>query len=287
MIEINLLKQGHGILYKQKNIEKALSHRRARLFLLLILLITSAITLYLNQVKLSGSGSLLISKLFGHIEIVWLEEDTAPFKTPQEKSLALEKMSVAERTQTKTEKTKLPEKTPEQVPEKIPAEIPTEKKILNKEKIIEKAFYVKVTSTILPESADVVQKDILAKGFQSIHGTKNGFSKSFFVAISPEENRKSVEEILEISNIPNILWNIGKAENRKTQITSQPFIFRKKAEKLKRQINKKGLKGSILHKKVPTLFHEVLVGKFQDRKQAVPVLKQLQKAGIKGFIVKR
>ena len=64
-------------------------------------------------------------------------------------------------------------------------------------------------------------------------------------------------------------------------------VDNQKAEQIKKRILKKGLKGKIIKKKSPTIFHEVRVGKFKDREHAIHLLNQLQKAGVEGAIVRR
>jgi|GEM_PF-1829230 len=62
MIEINLLKQGHGILYRQKYIRTNVAHRRTKIFLLLILLLSS-LAVYFTPAKISNINKFIAAKL--------------------------------------------------------------------------------------------------------------------------------------------------------------------------------------------------------------------------------
>lgn len=274
MIEINLLNQGHGILYKQKNIEKNLAYRRAKIFLLLILLLSSVIALYLHMVKPSEFNNPLIVGFFKNLDIIWFEENIATHSNaPQERNFL--NADIGKEIQAGTKKLQN-------------SALSREDEKLQKKAIAqEKAFYVKVASAILPESADIIQKDLLAKGFQSTRRTNEGLAKNYFVVIGPAKNQKSVESILEKIKNSDVNWEVQNIGKNGFQIVSQSFIFPKKAEQIEKQVKKKGLKGKIIQKNTPIKFHEVLIGKFNNKKEAVPVLEKIQKAGFKGIIVER
>lgn len=273
MIEINLLNQRYGILYKQKYIEKNLAHRRGKIFLLLILLLSSLIIFYLNLVQPSESRTPLIAHFLKHLDIVWFEEDIAPSNASQEKNPL--NTDIGKNIQTGTKKLQNLDITKE------------DEKLQKKATVQEKAFYVKVASTILPESADLIQKDLLAKGFQSTRGTNKGLAKHYFVAIDPAKDQKSIETILAKIKNPDVDWKIQNTGKKGFKVVSQPFVFRKKAEQIEKQIKEKRIKGKIIQKIMPIKFHEVLIGKFNSDKEAVPLLEKIQKAGFKGIIVER
>ena len=274
MIEINLLKQGHGVLYRQKTIKKNISHRRAKIFLLLILLLTSYLTLHLDIERISALKYSLITLLFNNLEHKALKNELPPPNIEQNNKT-------------------LPVLTPEKIKNpiiikkhEVSSEIQSQKKISEKNSEKQKAFYVKVASTILSDSADIVQKDILHKGFQSTRGREKGFAKKYFVVISSEKSQKNLKIIMEKVKDQKTTWDTQKTE-KGYQLISQSFVFLKKAERLKKQVIKKGLKGKIIHKKTPTSFHEVRVGNFETRDSAISMLKILQKKGIQGVVVER
>ena len=78
MIEINLLKQGHGILYRQKHIKINAAYRRTKILLLLILLLLS-LAVYFTLAKTSNINKFIVTKLFNHLDIVWFEENSPSF----------------------------------------------------------------------------------------------------------------------------------------------------------------------------------------------------------------
>lgn len=280
MIEINLLTQGHGVLYRQKQIKKNLSYRRTKTFLLLTLLLSTLITSISSHpglVKPSKFQNFLITSLFKHLEDIWSnpKNNVSPLSIRQKKGIL-------------NHETPIDKKNPGKIKRSNNSTaVPEEPKIQEKEAKQEKAFFVKVASTILSESADVIQKDLLLKGFQSTRGTDKIPAKNFFIIIGPEKNPKRLKSIMEAIKNPRATWRIEKRGNNSFQISSRSFFFIEEAEKLKNKILKKGLKANIIQKKVLTLFHEVRVGKFKKRKNANPLLKQLEKAGIKGIIVER
>ena len=81
-------------------------------------------------------------------------------------------------------------------------------------------------------------------------------------------------------------WDTQKTE-KGYQVISQSFVFLKEAERLKKQVTKKGIKGKIIQKKTPTSFHEVRVGNFNTRDSAISMLKKLQEKEVQGVIVER
>ncbi len=226
MIEINLLKQGHGILYRQKYIKKNVAHQRTKILLLSILLLSS-LTVYFTPAKTSNINKFVIAKLFDHLDIVWFEENSSSFLRWFEENLFLLKDQISFQ--------KLKDYSSGIV-----------KKILPKEE----TFYVRVASTFLPEEADTIQKDILAKGFQSDRGTYSKQTDKFFVVIDLAQTQKSVDSVLDTITAHNTAWEIQVSENKETKIISQSFFFLKEAEQIKKQILKKGLKGKIIKKKI-------------------------------------
>ena len=263
MIEINLLKQGHGILYRQKHIKINVAHRRTKIVLLLILLLSS-LAVYFMPAKTSNINKFIVAKLFNSLNIVWFEESSSSFLRWFEENLLL-----------------LKDQSSFQKLRGYGSGI--EKIILPKEE----TFYVRVASTLLPEEVDTIQKDLLAKGFQSDRGTYSDWADKFFVVIDLTQTQKSVDSVLDTITALNAAWEIQVSENKETEIISQSFFFHEKAEQIKKLILKKGLKGKIIKKKSPTIFHEVRVGKFKDREHAIHLLNQLQKAGMEGTIVRR
>ena len=263
MIEINLLKQGHGILYRQKYIQKTVAHRRTKTLLLFILLLSS-LTIYFTPAKTSNINKFVVAKLFDNLDIVWFEGNTSSFPRWFEENFLLLKDRISF----------------QQLGEFAAGIV---NKIIPKEEI----FYVRVASTLFPEEADTIQKDILAKGFQSDRGTYSERADKFFVVVDLTQTKKSVDSVLDAITAPNATWEIQVSENKETEIISQSFISLEEANKIKKQTLKKGLKGKIVAIKLPTKFYEVRVGKFTDRENAIPLLNQLQKAGVKGTIVKR
>tara|TARA_B100000315_G_scaffold243238_1_gene266402 strand:- start:788 stop:1579 length:792 start_codon:yes stop_codon:yes gene_type:complete len=263
MIEINLLKQGHGILYRQKYIKKNIVHRRTKILLLLILLLSS-LTVYFTPGKSSHLNKFIIAKLISHLDIVWFEEKSPSFPRWFEDNLLLFKDQMSFQ--------KFRGYTSGIVRNIIPKE---------------ETFYVRVASTLFPEEADTIQKDILAKGFESDRGTYSKRADKFFVVIDQAQTKKSVDSVLDAITDLSAAWEIQVSENKETEIISQSFFFLKEAEQIKKQILKKGLKGKIIIKKLPTIFHEVRVGKFKNRAHAIHLLNQLQKAGMEGTILKR
>jgi len=257
MIEINLLKQGHGILYRQKYIERNIAHRRAKIFLLLILLLSSLIV-YLTPAKPSNFGKFIIAKLFDHLDIVWFEENVLSLK---------DNILIKE----------LKENT-----SGIAGKIFPEKKGVKEE-----AFYVRVSSTLSSEEADAIQKDLLTKGFQSDQGIYRERTEKFLVVINLAKTQESAESVLKKINIPEVTWEIQKSENKEIEIISPSSFSLDKAEQIKALIIKKGFKAEITKINIPVVFHEVLVGQFKDKERALPVLNKLRRAAIQGRIVKR
>ena len=88
MIEINLLKQGHGILYRQKYIRTNVAHRRTKIVLLLILLLSS-LAVYFMPAKTSNINKFIVAKLFNSLNIVWFEESSSSFLRWFEENLLL------------------------------------------------------------------------------------------------------------------------------------------------------------------------------------------------------
>jgi cell division protein FtsN len=274
MIEINLLKQGHGVLYRQKSIRKNISHQRAKIFLLSILLLTSYLTFHLDIERISVLKYSLITLFFNNLDNKALKNESLPPNNEQKKKT-------------------LPVLTPDKIKDpiiikkhEVPTEIQSKEKISEKNSEKQKVFYVKVASTILSESADIIQKDLLRKGLQSTRGKEKGLAKNFFVVISPEKSQKNLKIIMEKLKDQEVTWDTQKVE-KGYQVISQSFVFLKEAERLNKQVIKKGIKGKIIQKKTPTSFHEVRVGNFETRDGAISMLKKLQKKGIQGVIVKR
>ena len=88
----------------------------------------------------------------------------------------------------------------------------------------ENFFYVRVASTLLPEEADAIQKDILAKGFQSDRGTYSKQADRFFVVIDLAQTQKSIDSVLDTITAPNAAWEIQLIENKETDIIHQTFF---------------------------------------------------------------
>lgn len=278
MIEINLLTQGHGLLYKQKQIKKNLSYRRAKTFLLLTLLLSTLITSISSRPNLvipPNFQNFLITSLFKHLEDIWSKNNFSSPAIQQKKGILNYETPIDKKDQGKIKRLN------------NSTVVLEKQKIQEKEPKKEKAFYVKVASTILSESADVIQKNILLKGFQSTRGIDKIPAKNFFIIIGPEKDPKRVKNIIETIKNSRATWRVEKRGNNSFQISNHSFFFIEEAEKFKKLLLEKGLKVNIIQKKVLTSFHEVRVGKFKKRKNATPLLKQLKKAGIKGIIVER
>lgn len=274
MIEINLLKPGHGMLYRQKSIRKSISHRRAKIFLLSILLLTSYLTFHLDIERISVLKYSLITLLFNNLDNKAVKNESPPPNNEQKK---------------KTLPVLTPDKTKDQIiikKHEVPTQIQSQKKISGKNSEKQKVFYVKVASTILSESADIIQKDLLRKGLQSTRGRDKGLAKKFFVVINPEKSQKNLKIIMGKVKDLEVTWDTQKTE-KGYLVISQSFVFLKEAERLIKQVIKKGIKGKIIQKKTPTSFHEVRVGNFNTRDSAISMLKKLQKKEIQGVIVER
>lgn len=263
MIEINLLKQGHGILYKQKNIAKNVAHRRRKILLLLILLLSSLIV-YFTPTKTSNLNSFLARKLLNHLDIVWFEESSSSFETRIEENV-------------------FPLKDQTFIQKLTGYVSGLAGDIFPKEEI----FYVEVASTLSPEEAEAVQKNLFSKGFQSDRETYRELADKFFVVLDPTQTQESADDVFDKISTPNVTWEIQISGNKGTEIKSQSFFSYEEAEQIRKQIQKKGLKGKITKKKLPAIFHVVRAGKFKNREQALHLLNQLQKAGLEGTIVKR
>lgn len=262
MIEINLLKQGHGILYRQKHIERNIAHRRTKVALLLVLLLSS-LTLYLTPAKSSNINKFIVATLFDNLDVIWFEESSSSFKIWLEENVFPLKDQISI--------------------QKFTGYVSGITEIIFPKK---ETFYVRAASTLLSEEADAIQKNLLANGFQSDRGIYSGRVDKFFVVINLAQTQESVDNVLDTITTPNATWEIQVSENKGTEIISQSLFSFKEAEQIKMQIQKKGLKGKITKKKLPTVFHEVRVGKFKNRASAVRMLNKLQKAGMEGTIVK-
>lgn len=293
MIEINLLKSGHGVLYRQNTIRHNIAHRRSKIFLLLILLLTSYLTFHIDIEKVSALKYSLITLIFSQLDIKDQKDELPPRKSEEKiKTQPLSTQNQA-KDQNIKKKVKVSLEIQSQKKDKISLkkhedstvnQSPKEKSGKNLEK--QKFFHVKVASTILSESADVIEKDLLQKGFKSTRGRKMGVANKLFVIIYLGDNQKNLKIILEKIKGQEATWNPQKTE-KGYQLISQPIVFLKKAESLKKQVIKKGFKGKIIQRKTPTSFHEVWVGNFKTRESAISTLKKLQLKGIQGVIVER
>lgn len=210
-----------------------------------------------------------MSKFFDHLDTIWFEESSSPFKIwLEENVLSLnDKISIQ---QLKDYASGI-------------VEIISPKKESAKEDF----FYVRVASTLLPEEVDTIQKDLLSKGFQSERDTYKKLINNFFVIIDPSQTQDNVDSILASINVPDVNWEIKISEDEGSEIISQLFSSLKEAEDLKELITKKGFKGKVAKTNVPLVFHEVRTGKFKNREEAVRLLSQLQKTGMEGTIVKK
>ena len=268
MIEINLLKQGHGVLYRQGYVEKNVALQRAKIFLLLILLLSS-LTMYLTPAKPSSLNKFIIAKLFDHLDIIWFEESESSLKTWYDEKIPSDEESISAREVT------------DYILDAVKA------MFLKKETERKEAFNVRVAATPLSAEADSIQKDLLSKGFQSDRSTYKERADKFLVIIDLAQTSENVDRVLDKINSSDEAWEIRKSGNNEIQLVSQSFFSIKKAEQLKELIKKKGFKSDITKINTPVLFHEVLIGKFEDREQAVLQLKKLQKDGLEGTIVER
>jgi len=268
MIEINLLKQGHGVLYRQEYVENNVAHQRAKILLLLILLLSS-LTMYLTLAKPSSLNKFIIAKLFDHLDVIWFEESRSSLKIWYDEKVLSDEESISAREVT------------DYILDVVKA------MFLKKEAERKEAFNVRIASTPLSAEADSIQKDLLAKGFQSDRGTYKERADKFLVIIDLAQTSENVDRVLDKINSSDDAWEIRKSGNNEIQLISQSFFSIKKAEQLKELIKKKGFKSDITKINTPVVFHEVRIGNFKDREQAVLQLKKLQKEGLEGAIVKR